>query len=118
MSAPLAEDYLHVEQRVEDVAVVLRAVGEVDVHTAPLFAERLAQAATTTSLDRVVVDLREVRFFGSKGISALVVAHQQCRTRGIALRVVAGPAITRRLDRVGLLDVLAVCPTLAEAFSR
>ena len=72
------DDRLHVDQRSEGTAVVLRAVGEVDGSTAPILAKHLTRAAeTVTPPGPVVADFRELEFFGSTAISVLLVAHQQ-----------------------------------------
>lgn len=120
MSAtPSPNDYLRVDRRVDETAVVVHAVGEVDLYTAPVLAEQLARAtATAAPSTPVVADLREIKFFGSRGFAALVTAHQQCQEQHISLRVVAGPLITHQLELVGLLDVLTVCPTLTEALEQ
>jgi anti-sigma B factor antagonist len=105
-----------VDEQVVDGVTVVRAVGEVNVRTASLLAARLAQAtATTTPPVPVVVDLREVEFFGSTGISMLITAHRTCLDRFLSLRVVAGPSVTHRLGMVGLAEVLTIGPTLPEA---
>jgi anti-anti-sigma factor len=110
------DDRLHVDHRVEGTAVVVRAVGEVDMFTAPVLAKQLTRAAeVVTPPAPLVADFRELRFFGSSGISALLVAYQQCQRQSVPLRVVAGPAVTRRLGMVGVLDVLMICPTLTDA---
>src|SRR5262249_35920573 len=60
--------------------------GELDLETAPLFRERLADVEG--SAKTVVVDLREVSFLDSCGIGELVGAHQRARRAGRRLVVV------------------------------
>lgn len=96
--------------------MVVRAVGDVDMVTAPVLAKELAHAAeTVTPPALIVADLREVRFFGSSGIATLIVAHRQCQERRVTLRVVAGPSLTKRLTMSGLVGYLTICLTLTEA---
>ena len=100
-------DYLQVGQHVGGTAVVVRAVGEVDMSSAQVLSRQLSQAtATSTPTNPVVLDLRQAELFGSSGLAVLVTAHTQCQQRGTPLRVVAGPSVTRRLQRAGLLDLL------------
>jgi anti-anti-sigma factor len=112
----LPNDDLHVDQRVEGTAVVVRATGDIDMATAPVLAKELAHATkTVTPPTLIVADLREVQFFGSSGIGTLILAHQQCQKRNITLRVVAGPSLTKRLDISGLMGFLTIYLTLTEA---
>lgn len=112
----LPDDDLHVDQRVEGTAVVVRAAGDVDMATAPVLAKELAHAAETdTPPALIVADLREVQFFDSSGVGTLILTHQQCQKRNITLRVVAGPSLTKRLNASGLAGYLTICLTLTEA---
>lgn len=113
MSSP---DYLQISQRVEGSAVVVRAVGEVDVGSAPALSWHLSQVtAASTPPDSVILDLRQAELFGSSGLAVLVTAYGQCQRRGTSLRVVAGPSVTRRLQMVGLQELLSVGAVLSEA---
>jgi anti-anti-sigma factor len=91
-------------------------VGEIDAATAPVLATSLADAAKTAAPFRpVVADLRQVQFFGSRGIATLVAIHHQCQQLGTSLHIVAGPSVTKRLEQLGLLKALTVRQTMAEA---
>ena len=114
--ARLPDDHLHVDQRAEGPALVVRAVGEIDVATAPVLAQQLTRAAETVASPALVVaDLREIQFLGSTAISTLIVAHQQYQNQRVTLRIVVGPSVKKRLSMFGLADFLAICLTLPEA---
>lgn len=94
---------------------VVRVQGEVDLATAPELDEVLA--AIDASDGPVVVDLSEVSFLDSSGLSVLVRSHQHLRSSGgEGLRlVVTRPATQRVLDATGLSEVFEVFASRAEA---
>lgn len=89
--------------------------GEVDLATAPELDEVLA--AIGASDGPVVVDLSEVSFLDSSGLSVLVRSHQCLRASGgDGLRlVVTRPATQRVLDATGLTEVFEIFASRAEA---
>lgn len=102
--------------RWHDTTAVVTVVGEVDMLTAPQLDEVLAEV-----LDRqpakLVVDLTEVGFFASAGLSALVAAYQQAGGN-TALRVVATNSATVRPLQITALDrKIPVLPSVDEAVS-
>jgi anti-anti-sigma factor len=83
--------------------VVVAVRGEVDMATAPRLRAALERAAAEAS--EVRVDLREVQFMDSTGLSALVAAHQALDR----LVIVCPPGPGRRaLEVSGLLKLLEV----------
>lgn len=98
-----------------DVPIV-RVVGEVDLATAPVLRERLAEIPADT--ETVIVDLSEVTFLDSTGLSVLVASWKrlgQTDAPGNFRLVVNRPAIQRVLDVTGLAHVLGIFPSLEEA---
>jgi anti-sigma B factor antagonist len=87
----------------------ITVTGEVDMLTAP----ELERAFTRPELvfDELVLDLRGVTIFGSKGISALLKANQLCAQRGAAMSIEPSPVVTRVISVAGLTDVLAAGPS-------
>lgn len=96
---------------------VVRAVGEVDMTTAPKLLDAvLAACASADQSTPVVVDLTAVSFFGSSGINVLVQAERQCQARQTPLRVVAtGRAVLLTLHLCGMDTVLDIRDSLANA---
>jgi anti-sigma B factor antagonist len=110
--------YLRINRRLAGPTVIVRAVGEVDIYTAPTLVEHLDAAIRIAAPPAsVVADLSQVEFFGAKGITALIDADRHCRQRRITLHVVAAPAVTRPLDLVDGQKTLTVCPTLTDALT-
>jgi anti-anti-sigma factor len=110
---------LHVYQRLEGLAVVLRTTGEIDMSTAPVLADELETAlVSATAPAPVVADLSEVTFLSSAGLAVLLDARERCAHEGTPLRLVAtGRPVLRSLEIAGLLTLLPVYPTVTEALS-
>jgi anti-sigma B factor antagonist len=92
---------------------VVEVAGAVDLLTAPELAERLAVALADGTPLIVVVDLRQVDFVATAGLSVLAQADQRARIQHTTLRlVVATHAVHRALSVTGLDQTLAVYPVL------
>jgi anti-sigma B factor antagonist len=87
-------------------AALVAVSGELDIATAP----ELEQALHQISPDQcklVIVDLRELEFMDSTGLSTLVRAHQRLSEQGCELTLVKGPPqVQRLLDLTGVADRL------------
>ncbi|MDI3317416.1 MAG: STAS domain-containing protein [Bacillota bacterium] len=98
--------------------VILHLEGEMDLHTAPLFRERLEEAVERYGVCDVVADLSAVTFIDSSGLGALLGRHRALRERGGALHLLApGERLRSILDLAGLtraLDVWEELPRPAE----
>jgi anti-sigma B factor antagonist len=103
---------LRVDRDVHDDAVVVRAVGEVDLSCVALLSEQLDRAvALATPPAPVVADLTGVNYLGSCGLALLATAHRQCDQRHTPLRVVANSrAVLRVVEVTGLDTVLSIYP--------
>jgi len=118
-SQHLETNQLHVERRFAGSAVVVRAIGEVDLVTAPLLDDHFDTATRLAAPPApVVADLRDVAFFGSNGVSVLLEAQQRCRRRRTPLHVIADRPVTRPLAVLGLRDTFLMWPTLTAALAR
>ena len=79
--------------------------GEVDIGTVAKLSEALDEAVRESS-GALVVDLREVVFLGSTGLTALVRARAQLGREERALVVICPPGPVRRLfEVVGIVDL-------------
>jgi anti-sigma B factor antagonist len=72
------------------------AAGEVDISTAQILADQLAELLESGWLD-VIADLREVSFLDTSGLHVLLDAHESAIQRGAALSVAVEPGPVRRL---------------------
>ncbi|MDA2894750.1 STAS domain-containing protein [Mycolicibacterium sp. BiH015] len=104
-----------VTPRRDEDFLVLHVYGDLDVLTAPTLGTHL-DVAFTTSPPVLIVDITDVSFLSSAGISLLVETHRLTERGGISLRVVAdGPATSRVLRMMRIDEVIDLYPTLAEA---
>ena len=91
-----------------DVTVVggmARVAGEIDMVSAPAF-----DRALTSLPDRLELDLEEITFLDSAGISVLVRHHRQRCENGGSFRIVElSRAVRRVLEITGLLELLTGC---------
>jgi len=110
-------ELLRVFQEERDAAVVLRAVGEVDMVTSLLLAEHLTRVeAEIVPPAPILLDLTAVTFLDSAGLTVLVDHHQRCADLGSALQIVADHrAVLRTLELTGLDALLTVFPRVPEA---
>ena len=102
-SLPLVEPGFGIETALEGDATVLRVTGEVDLATSPQLREACEQAAATTPAT-VRVDLTQVTFLDSTGISVLVQMHKRLEGQGGALVLHGLSAQARRVLEVAGLD--------------
>lgn len=109
---------VRVEREPHEGAFVVRVSGQVDSSTAPDFGEQLAVAFAEAVGGRVpiVVDLTEVDFLASVGLSLLVQYHLLGNRQGTPLRVVAPARNPLRALRATMLDqTLQLYRTVPEA---
>lgn len=104
------ENNFDVEVRDRDQAVVIEVTGELDLASSPALEQEL-QGGTAATAAVVVVDLRQLEFMDSTGLSVLVRAHQRATEKGQRFAVVRGPQQVQRLlsltgvaDRLTLVD--------------
>lgn len=107
--------FLSTETTEVDGVVVVRLAGELDMcsERAP---EDMVRGRIAARPRGVVLDLREVTFFGSNGISLLLGAMQEARLHGVGFAVVAdNRPVLRPLEVTDMLVVVSVFATLEAA---
>jgi anti-anti-sigma factor len=92
-----------VEERADEV--VVRPAGELDLQTAPELRD-LIQAVRREGVERVHLDLSEVSFVDSVGLSMIVSAHQRLAADGVPMTVLVPAALQRLFDISGLGELL------------
>jgi anti-anti-sigma factor len=98
-------------------AVVVRASGAVDMHTAPGFDSVLRAACIAAHPSGVlVIDLGGIRFFSAAGLTLLLTTKRSCHEQQVALKVVATQRSVLRLLAITELETLFdIAPTVQEA---
>ncbi|WP_433654604.1 STAS domain-containing protein [Nocardia sp. CA-128927] len=97
-----------------DSAAVLTIGGEVDAASAPQLQSGIEDALGAKPA-LLVVDLSGVRFFGSAGLSVLLLAVEAVTKNG--LRVVVSPQVRRPIEVTGLDGILDIFDTLQDALT-
>ncbi len=113
----MAQEPLSVEIKTEHDgnAIVYRLRGSLDFETAPSLRAALLEAADQGKHD-IVVDLSHLEFLDSSGLGALIGAHKRALEHGGRLRlIISAGTIARLLTITGLMDVLAVYPSIEAA---
>jgi anti-anti-sigma factor len=96
-------------------ARVLHVEGEVDLVTAPELT-RAALDQVRQAPEVLILDLADIGFLGSAGLTALLGLRDAARPRTV-LRVVPGPLVRRVVQLSGLEDVLDLHVTVEDAAS-
>jgi anti-sigma B factor antagonist len=105
------QSHFRVEVRSEDGTTVISVGGELDLASSPALEEELERVAQSDA-QMIVVDLRNLEFMDSTGLSVLVRAHQRAEENGRRLGLVNGSQqVQRLLTLTGVADRL----TLADA---
>lgn len=101
------------EQWVGRVAVVVLS-GVLDMLTSPRLEAAVAEALRKGP-SALIVDLTNVNFLASAGMSALLAARDQVGSSAAFAVVADGPATSRPLTLVGLADAIGLYQTVPEA---
>ncbi|WP_216216756.1 STAS domain-containing protein [Amycolatopsis aidingensis] len=110
-----ARDNLRIRGDRLDAISVVRVDGEVDLGNANLLDDPL-DAALDDGPAGVIIDLSNVRFFGSSGLSRLVAVARRSEHVGVPLAVVSNERqVLRPIRAVGLADYLRVRTSVRQA---
>jgi anti-sigma B factor antagonist len=106
-----------VEAHEEDRAVVIGVSGELDLASSPMLEHELERGAAAKA-ELVIIDLRQLEFMDSTGLSVLVRAHQRAGENGQRFGVVRGPQqVQRLLSLTGVADRLTLADSPEELLS-
>ena len=92
---------------IDDRCVRVVVAGDIDLNTAGLLLDSLAEALTREGLARIEIDLSPVRLLDASGMGALLAARSQAESRGVEFEASGATGLPRRvLEIVGLLHIL------------
>jgi anti-sigma B factor antagonist len=98
-------------------AVIIGVSGELDLASSPALEHELERGAASQA-ETVIVDLRDLEFMDSTGLSVLVRAHQRATEHGQRFGVVKGPQqVQRLLSLTGVADRLTLADSPDELLS-
>lgn len=111
MSTMSGPDVLAVRFSRHDQTVVLHLAGDLDVATAPVLRQALAGIVEDQGNLAVQLDLREMTFVDSTGLSVLMAALQRVREKGGRLTLANLRPQTRKVfDIVGFSTIFDIGP--------
>jgi anti-sigma B factor antagonist len=106
------------DESLDDATHLIAVRGEVHVSTAPEFSERLNEAIATGKTG-VVIDMTDVEFIDSTGLSVLLNALRRVtRQQGSLALVVSNPTVLRLFEITRLDSTFDIAPTRDEAIAR
>lgn len=114
MSGENAPRLLDVAVRTENGTAIVTVQGEVDMASAPQLQAALEDAQRGG--DPLIVDMSEVGFLGSAGLSVLLVI-SEAADPGTGLRVVVSDAVRRPVELTGLDKLLSIHESLEAALA-
>ncbi|OSC32454.1 anti-anti-sigma factor [Mycobacterium vulneris] len=113
---------LAVEHEAHDDVVIVSVKGDVDSSTVGELTAHLSTAlelASAQPVRPVVIDLQAVDFFGSAALNAVLDCHEDAKSGGTSVRLVAEHDQVLRPIQVTELDrIFEIYPTLAAALQR
>jgi anti-sigma B factor antagonist len=92
----VAQTNFHLDVQGDEHAIVVAVSGELDLASSPALRQQL-ERASQSGAELVVLDLRELAFMDSTGLSVLVKAQQQAAGAGHRFAVVKGGKQVQRL---------------------
>jgi anti-sigma B factor antagonist len=112
------QSHFRLEVRNEGRSTVIVVSGELDLASSPALQEELDRVAASDS-QMLIIDLRELDFMDSTGLSVLVRAHQRIEEQGRQLAMVKGPQqVQRLLSLTGVAERLRLVDTPEELLGR
>ena len=110
------QSQLRVEVRSEGRAAVVVVSGELDLASGPALEDELVRVS---AVELVVLDLRELEFMDSTGLSILVKANQRAIDEGRRFGLVKGsPQVQRLLYLTGVAERLTLVDAPEELLDR
>jgi anti-anti-sigma factor len=111
------QSHFDVDTRDDGRAAVITVSGELDLASSAALEEEVARV-TRSDVAQVVIDLRELEFMDSTGLSTLVKAHQRAEDAGKEFGLVRGPQqVQRLLSLTGVEERLTFADTPEELLS-
>jgi anti-anti-sigma factor len=98
----------------EQGAIVLTVIGELDLASSPTLEHELERVRDSDS-ELVILDLSDLEFMDSTGLSVLVRAQQRAQEAGRRFAVVRGrPQVQRLLSLTGVMDRMTMGDSVQE----
>jgi anti-sigma B factor antagonist len=113
--SPCNANGFDIQEQWVDRVVVLAVRDELDMVTAPRLNEAVADAFTQVPA-ALIIDLTQVAYLASAGLTALLTAHQKATDSSIRFGVVAdNPAASRPIKMTGIDNRVTLYPSIDDA---
>lgn len=113
----VGDGLLKLESHHRGTTIVVVVAGEIDLLVADRLRELLTEQVSAHP-EVLVIDLEEVQFFGSTGLTTLALIQRTAREEGVDLRVVATSRATLRpLQITGMADEFAIYASRRDALA-
>ena len=90
--------------------------GELDAHTAPILQKAVDRTIAAAPSRMLIIDLTDVSFIDSSGLSVIVGAHKRLSDAGAGVRLaVTTPQVAKVLGLTGLDSVIPTFTSVADA---
>lgn len=104
-----------VEVRSDERATVLAITGELDLASSPSLETELKRVFDADNTELLILDLSELEFMDSTGLSVLVRAHQRAQEAGARFGLIQGrPQVQRLLSLTGVSERMRIADSLEE----
>lgn len=112
-------DWLDIAHRMVDETLVVVVSGEVDIHTAPSLRAAATAGIDHPSVNPCILDLTEVTFLDSAGLTALLDATSHAEARDEPLRIIVdgNRPVIRPIEITSLDDELSLYHSIDEALN-
>jgi anti-sigma B factor antagonist len=108
------QSHFRVEVRSDGRGAVITVSGELDLASSGALEEEFLRVADSGA-EQVIVDLRDLEFMDSTGLSTLVKAHQRAEEAGQRFGLVRGsPQVQRLLSLTGVAERVTFADTPEE----
>jgi anti-sigma B factor antagonist len=108
------QNHFRVEVTSDGRSTVITVSGELDLASSAALEDELGRVSAS-GVERVVIDLRELEFMDSTGLSTLVKAHQRAEQAGQEFGLVRGPQqVQRLLSLTGVEERMRIADTPEE----
>jgi anti-anti-sigma factor len=106
------QDQFRVQVRSEDRATIVAVKGELDLASSPALEQEL-ERVNRSDTEVVILDLSELEFMDSTGLSVVVRANQRAQDSGKRFGVLKGsPQVQRLLSLTGVDERITVADSL------
>jgi anti-sigma B factor antagonist len=108
---------LDISSRLVEGRLVVEVVGEIDLDTAPQLHAAIVDAIDRAPEAACIVDLTDVSYLGSAGLTVLLATtrHAEARSRSLPIVVDANRPVIRPIELTGLDDEFRLFHSVEEA---